>query len=102
ESSPIVDRFAAKMGITDIYKGCKDKAAAIRSFAEKHALPLTDVCFMGNDVNDLGALEIVGVAAAPADAHPTVLKRVKRVARNRGGYGAARELIDAVLAEASR
>jgi len=30
EDSPLVDRYAAKMGITDVFKGCKDKASALR------------------------------------------------------------------------
>ena len=55
EDSPLVDRFAAKMNITDITKGCKDKAAALRAFAERHSLALDEICFMGDDVNDLAA-----------------------------------------------
>ena len=31
EDSPVVDRFAAKMGIKHVYKGCRDKAAALAS-----------------------------------------------------------------------
>src|SRR5579863_7059197 len=68
EDSPLVDRFAAKMGITDVHKNCKDKAAALRAFASRHSLPLTEICFMGDDVNDLEAMGITGLAAAPADA----------------------------------
>ena len=30
EDSPLVDRFANKLGITDVAKGCKDKAEAVR------------------------------------------------------------------------
>ena len=30
EETPFVDRFAQKMGIADVYPGCKDKAAALR------------------------------------------------------------------------
>jgi 3-deoxy-D-manno-octulosonate 8-phosphate phosphatase (KDO 8-P phosphatase) len=53
---------------------------------------------MGDDINDLGAMEIVGVAAAPADARPEVLAKVGFVATHGGGSGAVRELIDTVLA----
>src|SRR5215469_15484493 len=35
EDSPLVDRFAVKMGIADVYKNCKDKAGALRNFAER-------------------------------------------------------------------
>jgi 3-deoxy-D-manno-octulosonate 8-phosphate phosphatase (KDO 8-P phosphatase) len=98
EESPLVDRFAEKLGITDMVKGCKDKAAALRAFADRRGLSLEEVCFMGDDVNDLEALEIAGLAAAPADARPQVLKEADFVAASRGGNGAVRELVDAILA----
>lgn len=97
EDSPLVDRYAAKFALTDITKGCKDKALTLREFAERHQLQLKEICFMGDDVNDLGAMKIVGLAAAPADARPAVLEKAAFVAKNRGGNGAARELIDAIL-----
>ncbi len=97
EDSPMVDRFATKMGITDIEKNCKDKARALRSFAERRGLELAEVCFMGDDVNDLGAMEIAGLAATPANAMPVVLQRAAFVAVKSGGNGAVRELVDAVL-----
>jgi len=97
EDSPLVDRFADKMGITDIEKNCKDKARALRSFAERHGLALSDVCFMGDDVNDLAAMEIAGLAAAPAGAVPAALQKAAFVAQRTGGNGAVRELVDLIL-----
>ena len=40
EDSSLVDRYAHKMSIMDVYKGCKDKASALRDFVRKHALDL--------------------------------------------------------------
>ena len=97
EDNILIDRFANKMGIVDIYKGSKDKAAALRSFAEKNALPLSQVCFMGDDINDLPALELAGLSAAPASAHDDVKKKVMLITQHNGGQGAVRELIDYVL-----
>jgi 3-deoxy-D-manno-octulosonate 8-phosphate phosphatase (KDO 8-P phosphatase) len=97
EDSPLVDRFAAKMGITDVEKGCKDKGRALRSFAERRGLALSEVTFMGDDINDLEAMGIAGLAAAPANAVPGVLKKAAFVAAKRGGDGAVRELVDAIL-----
>jgi len=98
EDSPLVDRLATKMSIDDVFKNCKDKAQALRSFAERHNLNLADVCFMGDDVNDLSALEVAGMAAAPANARPVVLKKCQFIAKANGGNGAVRELIDHLLA----
>ena len=97
EGSPLVDRFAVKMGITDIEKNCKDKARALRAFVERRRLALTDVTFMGDDVNDLEAMSIAGLAAAPASAVPLVLERATFVSVKPGGHGAVRELVDAIL-----
>ena len=99
EDSPLVDRFARKMGIEDVYKDCKDKAGALRLFAQSHGLKLAEVCFMGDDVNDLAALALAGFKAAPANAHASVKKRVDVVTTRPGGGGAVRELVDCLLAE---
>src|SRR5690242_20191016 len=85
EDSPLVDRFAAKMNLGDITKGCKDKAAALRAFAARQRLLLEEVCFMGDDVNDLAAMELAGLSAAPADARPAVLHEADVVTRAGGG-----------------
>jgi 3-deoxy-D-manno-octulosonate 8-phosphate phosphatase (KDO 8-P phosphatase) len=99
EESQLVDRFARKMGIADVYKGCKDKAAALRQFAGGRGFTLGDVCFIGDDVNDLPALAIAGFAAAPADAHPDVRLKAGYVARACGGHGAVREILDYMMGD---
>ena len=98
EASPLVDRYAAKMHITDFTKGCRDKAAALREFARRNNLALADICFMGDDVNDLSAMEIAGMSAAPANARPEVLAKVDFISTSPGGNGAVRELTDLLIA----
>lgn len=98
EDSPLVDRYAAKMGISDVAKNCKDKARALQSFAGRHQLTLQEICFMGDDVNDVAAMRLAGVAASPADAQPAALEEATFVATRTGGNGAVRELVEAVLA----
>jgi 3-deoxy-D-manno-octulosonate 8-phosphate phosphatase (KDO 8-P phosphatase) len=97
EDSPLIDRYAAKMKIADVTKGCRDKASALREFARRNKLDLAEVCFMGDDVNDLAAMSISGVSAAPADARPAVLAKVDFTAGSPGGKGAVRELIEALF-----
>jgi 3-deoxy-D-manno-octulosonate 8-phosphate phosphatase (KDO 8-P phosphatase) len=98
EDSPLVDRFAAKMNLTDAVKGCKDKAAALRAFAERRGLGLGEICYMGDDVNDVAAMKLAGLAAAPADARPAARSSADVVTRASGGNGAVRELVDMILA----
>jgi len=97
EDSPLVDRFAAKMGIADVEKGCRDKARALRAFAERRGLSLFEVAFMGDDVNDLEAMTVVGVSATTANAVQVVRETATFVSERQGGHGAVREFVDAIL-----
>lgn len=97
EDSPLIDRYAAKLKIVEVTKGCRDKASGLRDFAKRNGLQLDEVCFMGDDVNDLPAMKIAGFSAAPADAREVVLARVDFIAGKPGGNGAVRELVDAIL-----
>src|SRR5215467_8702208 len=73
ENSPLVDRYAEKMHIKHVVKGSRDKAAALRDFASEAGVSLAEICFMGDDVNDLPAMRISGLCAAPANAAAVVL-----------------------------
>jgi 3-deoxy-D-manno-octulosonate 8-phosphate phosphatase (KDO 8-P phosphatase) len=98
ENSPLVDRYADKMLIRHVVKGCRDKAAALREFTAAAGVKLAETCFMGDDVNDLLAMAIAGLSAAPANAASVVLARANFIAKASGGNGAVRELMDALLA----
>jgi 3-deoxy-D-manno-octulosonate 8-phosphate phosphatase (KDO 8-P phosphatase) len=98
EDSVLVDRFAAKLNIVHVAKGCKDKGAALRRFAQVSGLDLARVAYVGDDVNDLPALDIAGLSVSPANGQPAVKARVRLVLARSGGRGAVRELVDRVLA----
>jgi 3-deoxy-D-manno-octulosonate 8-phosphate phosphatase (KDO 8-P phosphatase) len=98
EDSPLVDRYAAKMHIEYVVKGCRDKADALRKFASSSGIELGQICYMGDDVNDLPAMQIAGFSATPANAAKDVLAGTDFIAKSSGGNGAVRELIEALLA----
>ena len=94
EQNALVDRYATKMKIESVWQGCREKDVALRSFSEARAIPLEQICFMGDDVNDLEAMSIAGFSAAPADAHESVLAVAKYICKRQAGRGAVRELLD--------
>jgi|SRR5450759_3105589 3-deoxy-D-manno-octulosonate 8-phosphate phosphatase (KDO 8-P phosphatase) len=98
EDGAVFDVIAAKLGISDTYPGCKDKAAALQDFAAKHQLDLDEICFVGDDVNDVAALGICGLAVVPADAHPSAVAKAALVTTRPGGSGSVREVLDRILA----
>src|SRR5580692_2037739 len=85
EDSPLVDRYAAKMHIAFVAKGCRDKAGTLVEFAASAQVELAEICYMGDDVNDLAAMEIAGLSAAPANASSEVLDHANMVTQSPGG-----------------
>lgn len=98
EATPFAQLFAERTGISEVHTGCKDKAAALLRFAERQTIPLRNICYVGDDINDLPAMKLAGLAAAPSNAYPSVREFARLRLNSRGGNGAIRELIDYVVA----
>jgi 3-deoxy-D-manno-octulosonate 8-phosphate phosphatase (KDO 8-P phosphatase) len=101
EPSPLVDRFAERMHIAFVAKGTRDKATALRDFTTHSGISLEYMCFFGDDVNDLAAMEIAGLCACPSNAAAEVLAHVAEcgfLSPLPGGRGAVRSFADAILA----
>ncbi|MBD3940772.1 acylneuraminate cytidylyltransferase [Microbacterium sp. NEAU-LLC] len=97
EANPVVTARARKLG-ADVIQASADKAAALQEWADAHGIPLSRIAYLGNDVNDLPCLDLVGWPVAVPDAHPLVLSAARCVLDRPGGAGAVRDLADRVLA----
>ena len=97
ENSPIVAGRARKLGITELHEGATDKRAVVEAIAARRGLALEEIGYIGDDVNDLDVLRIVGFSAAPANAETTVRQAVHYVTRRGGGRGAFRDVAEAIL-----
>jgi YrbI family 3-deoxy-D-manno-octulosonate 8-phosphate phosphatase len=95
ETDPVVSTRCAKLGIA-CKQGLDDKATALVDAAAERAVDLSRVAYVGNDVNDLGCLELVGLPIVVADAHPDVADAARYVTRASGGRGAVREVCDRI------
>ena len=102
EQTKIVARRAKKLGITEVFQGAKDKVAVLTHLAEKFHIPFEQMAYMGDDVNDVAALQTVGYAAAPADCVDQVRQVVHYICQKNGGEGVVREVIDMILAARHR
>lgn len=97
ETNPVVSARGRKLQV-EVSQGVDDKAAALAAWIERRGLGTDGVAYLGNDVNDLPAMELVGWPIAVADAHPAVRRAARRVLAAPGGAGAVRELCDLVAA----
>lgn len=97
EVNPVVAARARKLGVPVLH-GLDDKAAALRKWLADEGLDPARVAYVGNDVNDLGCLALVGWPIAVPDAHPRVLAAARIILARSGGAGAVRELCERILA----
>ncbi len=95
EGNAAVGARARKIRATCI-QGVDDKAPVLREEVARRGLTLEETAYLGNDVNDAGCLEIVGLPVVPADAWPEVVSLAEIVLTRPGGHGCVRELCDAV------
>jgi N-acylneuraminate cytidylyltransferase len=86
ETNKVVLARGNKMGV-DVLQGLADKAEAIEQYLKQKGLSWNDIWFIGNDVNDLGAIERANLSICPADAVKKVRKTVDVVLKTKGGYG---------------
>ncbi len=92
-----VDRRAAELKIAHVLQGHEQKAPSLRSLIEGLGIRPEQVCFVGDDLNDLPVLRAVGLAACPADAVPEVKEAAHLITRAAGGRGAVREVVETIL-----
>lgn len=93
ETNPVVARRAQKLCVPCLQSiGCK--AEALRELSVEHQFSLGHTLFVGNDLNDLAAMDLCGYRACPADAHPVVRSRAHVVTGAVGGNGVVRELVE--------
>ena len=95
--SKVVYNRAVELGITQVYQKSLDKMVPYRQMLEATGLSDEQVAFVGDDVIDIPLLKRVGFAAAPADAVNEVLPFAHLVTKNRGGWGAVREICDLIM-----
>lgn len=97
EESKIVLKRAEKLKVEEVHVGIRDKLQAVKELAQKYSLSLSEVAYIGDDINDLAVLREVGLSFAPSDAMPEVKQIVHHVLTQKGGAGAVREAVDYIL-----
>jgi 3-deoxy-D-manno-octulosonate 8-phosphate phosphatase (KDO 8-P phosphatase) len=96
-TSKIVDIRAKEVGVHKVIQGVPHKMPAYRQLLKETGRRPDQICFIGDDVPDLPILLNCGLAVAPSDACPDVLRQVDFVTKAGGGQGAVREVVELIL-----
>jgi len=95
-ASKAVERRMADLGI-ECHVGIHDKVAVAERVLAREQAPWKECAMVGDDLPDVPMLKRVGWPIAVADAQPEVLALACSVTRARAGFGAVREVVEAVL-----
>lgn len=98
ETSGSVAKRAEKLKITELHLGIKDKGSLLAQILEQKGLKAEEIAFIGDDVNDIGIMQQVGITACPADAMAQVAALVDYHCLQKGGEGAFREFAEWLIA----
>lgn len=89
-----VEHRAKELKIKYVFQGIADKLSYLQQFISQYGLNSEDVAYIGDDINDIECMRIVGFKACPADAVEEVQKQCDFISRFNGGQGAVREVCD--------
>lgn len=95
EKNKVVSKRAEKLKIK-CFQGIDDKKEKLISEIKKRNISIENVAFMGNDINDLEVMKIVGFPICVNDAYPEIKSISHIITEKKGGYGAVREICDRI------
>lgn len=90
-------RRAEKMRVDELHMGISDKLTVVKELALKYGLTLDEIAYVGDDINDLPVLKMVGLSCCPNDAVEEVKAAVDYISDVKGGNGVIRNVFDNVL-----
>jgi 3-deoxy-D-manno-octulosonate 8-phosphate phosphatase (KDO 8-P phosphatase) len=86
------------MKVAEVIGGILPKESVLEGLKSRYKVSEKQICFIGDDLIDIGLMEKVGLAVAPADAPAIVKKSADYITKNKGGEGAVREIVDLIIA----
>jgi 3-deoxy-D-manno-octulosonate 8-phosphate phosphatase (KDO 8-P phosphatase) len=98
----IAKKRAVNIGIDEVLGAKYGKLKAIEEYLMRNNLDFKDVAYIGDDIDDYRVMEQCGFPVAVNDATEEIKIIAKYIAKNNGGMGAVREVIELVLREQNK
>ena len=95
--STVTQQRGDELRIEFVYQVKESKVSTVEQLLALTGYQWEDVCYVGDDVVDLGVLKRAGVAVAVANAIADVKGIAHYVTTARGGHGAVREVVELIL-----
>jgi 3-deoxy-D-manno-octulosonate 8-phosphate phosphatase (KDO 8-P phosphatase) len=95
--SPATLARATQLKIDFLHQAKGSKVAAVEKILAETGCKWEEVCFVGDDIVDLGAIARAGIGVAVANAVAEAKASARYITQAAGGYGAVREVIELIL-----
>jgi len=96
-TSKAVEHRARELGIEHLFQGKLEKSGVVGKLLDRLSLSPEDAAYLGDDLIDIPAMRMVGLAAAVADAADEAKRYAHIITDLPGGRGAAREVCEFIL-----
>ncbi len=97
EMNSINKKWAKNMNIKKVYEGVREKEKLVKILCNQFKVRSGEICYIGDDVNDIELMKNIGLSACPADANYIVKKESDVILKTQGGKGALREVADLIM-----
>ena len=97
EKNEIIKQWSKKMKIDKLLMGVLKKEVVLEKICKNYGVKSSEICYIGDDVNDLELLKLVGLSATPSDGIIEAQKICDYVCENSGGNGVFREVANMIL-----
>jgi len=94
EKSPAIDYLLKKFPPLAAYQDIRNKKEVVEKVLREKNLTFDNVCYLGDDVNDMECLECSGLKFTVEGANYKVKELNIPILKHKGGYGAFREAVD--------
>ena len=97
EKNEIIKQWSKKMKIDKLLMGVLKKEVVLEKICKNYGVKSSEICYIGDDINDLELLKLVGLSATPSDGIIEAQKICDYVCENSGGNGVFREVANMIL-----
>ncbi len=86
-----------KLGVQDVFMSVINKKEVLQQYMEQHGLQKQEVLYMGDDMPDIGVMQMAGLPCCPSDAVAEIRDISGYISPIKGGEGCVRDIIEKVL-----
>ena len=97
EDTEIVKRRAIKLKIDLLFMGVENKLTILSNLCKELSISLSEVAYIGDDINDIEVFKNVGLSACPSSAPDYIKELSTIICSKKGGEGVFREFVETIL-----